>query len=35
MIGVDRAGHADELRAHGADVVVDDLADLLDTGRPE
>ncbi len=35
VIGVDRAGHADELRAHGADVVVDDLADLLDTGRPE
>ncbi|TDC00240.1 beta-phosphoglucomutase family hydrolase [Micromonospora fluostatini] len=29
VIGVDRAGQADELRAHGADVVVDDLADLL------
>ncbi|MGC5050998.1 HAD family hydrolase [Micromonospora sp. DT48] len=35
VIGVDRAGQADELRAHGADVVVDDLADLLDAGRPE
>ncbi|PZG07155.1 hypothetical protein C1I95_31435 [Micromonospora craterilacus] len=34
VIGVDRAGQADELRAHGADVVVDDLGDLLDTGRP-
>lgn len=30
VIGVDRIGHADALRAHGADVVVDDLADLLD-----
>ncbi|SCF14097.1 haloacid dehalogenase superfamily, subfamily IA, variant 3 with third motif having DD or ED/beta-phosphoglucomutase family hydrolase [Micromonospora matsumotoense] len=29
VIGVDRAGQADELRAHGADVVVTDLADLL------
>ncbi|MDG4795818.1 HAD-IA family hydrolase [Micromonospora sp. WMMD1082] len=35
VIGVDRAGQADELRAHGADVVVDDLAELLDAGRPE
>jgi phosphoglycolate phosphatase-like HAD superfamily hydrolase len=26
---VNRANQADELRAHGADVVVDDLADLL------
>ncbi|MEV6811927.1 beta-phosphoglucomutase family hydrolase [Micromonospora sp. NPDC051296] len=34
VIGVDRAGQADELRAHGADVVVDDLGDLLDTGGP-
>ncbi len=30
MVGVDRVGQADELRAHGADVVVTDLADLLD-----
>jgi HAD superfamily hydrolase (TIGR01509 family) len=30
VVGVDRAGQAAELRAHGADVVVDDLADLLD-----
>jgi phosphoglycolate phosphatase-like HAD superfamily hydrolase len=26
---VDRVGQADQLRAHGADVVVEDLADLL------
>lgn len=30
VVGVDRVGQADELRAHGADVVVKDLADLLD-----
>ena len=30
VVGVDRVGQADELRAHGADVVVQDLADLLD-----
>lgn len=35
VVGVDRAGQADELLAHGADIVVTDLADLLDTGRPE
>ncbi|RIV37047.1 beta-phosphoglucomutase family hydrolase [Micromonospora radicis] len=35
VIGVDRAGQADELRANGADLVVTDLADLLDEGRPE
>lgn len=29
VIGVDRVGQADELRAHGADVVVADLADLM------
>jgi beta-phosphoglucomutase family hydrolase len=29
VVGVDRAGQADELRKHGADVVVKDLADLL------
>jgi beta-phosphoglucomutase family hydrolase len=31
VIGVDRVGQADELRAHGADVVVSDLAELLDS----
>ncbi len=30
VVGVDRAGQADALREHGADVVVCDLADLLD-----
>lgn len=30
VIGVDRAGHADALRAAGADIVVADLADLPD-----
>lgn len=30
VVGVDRVGHADGLRTHGADVVVADLADLLD-----
>jgi phosphoglycolate phosphatase-like HAD superfamily hydrolase len=28
---VDRVGQAEELRAHGADVVVSDLAELLDS----
>jgi beta-phosphoglucomutase family hydrolase len=30
VVGVDRAGQADALRAHGADVVVEDLGELLD-----
>lgn len=30
VVGVDRVGQGDELRAHGADTVVQDLADLLD-----
>jgi beta-phosphoglucomutase family hydrolase len=30
VIGVDRVGQADALRSHGADVVVQDLAELLD-----
>jgi beta-phosphoglucomutase family hydrolase len=30
VVGVDRAGQADALREHGADVVVEDLAELLD-----
>ncbi|WP_431973700.1 beta-phosphoglucomutase family hydrolase [Micromonospora haikouensis] len=34
VVGVDRVGQADELRAHGADVVVTDLADLVDR-RPD
>jgi beta-phosphoglucomutase family hydrolase len=29
VVGVDRVGHAEALRAHGADVVVTDLAELL------
>jgi beta-phosphoglucomutase family hydrolase len=29
VVGVDRVGQADDLRAHGADVVVRDLAELL------
>jgi beta-phosphoglucomutase-like phosphatase (HAD superfamily) len=29
VVGVDRVGQADELRAHGADVVVKDLSELL------
>lgn len=32
VIGVDRVGQAADLRTHGADVVVDDLADLLVKG---
>jgi len=30
VVGVDRVGQADALKEHGADVVVKDLADLLD-----
>ncbi len=30
VVGVDRAGQAQELKAHGADVVVTDLAELLE-----
>jgi beta-phosphoglucomutase family hydrolase len=33
VVGVDRVGQADALRAHGADVVVTDLAELLDGDR--
>jgi beta-phosphoglucomutase family hydrolase len=29
VVGVDRTDHADELREHGADIVVQDLAELL------
>jgi beta-phosphoglucomutase family hydrolase len=31
VVGVDRVGQADALRKHGADIVVGDLAELLDT----
>jgi HAD superfamily hydrolase (TIGR01509 family) len=30
VVGVDRVGQADALKAHGADVVVSDLEELLD-----
>jgi beta-phosphoglucomutase family hydrolase len=30
VVGVDRLGHADALREHGADIVVSDLAELLE-----
>lgn len=33
VVGVNRDDQADALRAHGADVVVDDLAELLEPGR--
>jgi len=33
VVGVDRVGHADALREHGADIVVEDLAELLDGHR--
>jgi beta-phosphoglucomutase family hydrolase len=32
VVGIDRLGQADALRAHGADVVVGDLAQLLERG---
>lgn len=35
VVGVDRAGQAAELLRHGADIVVDDLSDLLDEPPPE
>ncbi|MEV4433010.1 beta-phosphoglucomutase family hydrolase [Streptomyces sp. NPDC049555] len=35
VVGVDRAGQAEALRRHGADVVVTDLADLLDETGPD
>jgi beta-phosphoglucomutase family hydrolase len=31
VVGVDRAGQAEALREHGADIVVNDLAELLDS----
>jgi beta-phosphoglucomutase family hydrolase len=35
VVGVDRVGHADALRAHGAGVVVRDLAELLTAEGPQ
>jgi beta-phosphoglucomutase family hydrolase len=32
VVGIDRVGQAEALRAHGADVVVSDLSELLDRG---
>jgi beta-phosphoglucomutase-like phosphatase (HAD superfamily) len=32
VVGVDRVGQADDLKAHGADVVVSDVTDLLERG---
>jgi beta-phosphoglucomutase family hydrolase len=32
VVGVDRVGQADELRRHGADIVVSDLSELLEDG---
>jgi beta-phosphoglucomutase-like phosphatase (HAD superfamily) len=32
VVGVDRTGHAAALREHGANVVVKDLAELLERG---
>jgi beta-phosphoglucomutase family hydrolase len=35
VVGVDRVGQAEELRKHGADIVVQDLAELMDQdGQP-
>ncbi|GAA3013889.1 beta-phosphoglucomutase family hydrolase [Actinokineospora diospyrosa] len=33
VVGVNRADQAEQLREHGADIVVDDLADLLDGAK--
>ena len=30
VVGIDRSGQADALREHGADIVVKDLADLVE-----
>jgi beta-phosphoglucomutase family hydrolase len=34
VVGVDRVGQAEELRKHGADIVVRDLSELLDQDAP-
>jgi beta-phosphoglucomutase-like phosphatase (HAD superfamily) len=33
VVGVDRVGQAAELKAHGADIVVKDLSELLEENR--
>ena len=33
VVGVDRVGQADALKKHGADVVVQDLAELMEDGK--
>jgi HAD superfamily hydrolase (TIGR01509 family) len=35
VVGIDRTGQADALRARGGDIVVSDLAELLDPGTSE
>jgi hypothetical protein len=35
VVGLDRVGQADALRVHGADLVVPDLAALLDVTRKD
>ncbi|WP_018830883.1 HAD family hydrolase [Salinispora tropica] len=35
VVGVDRAGQADALLAHGADIVVQDLAELIEKREPD
>jgi beta-phosphoglucomutase-like phosphatase (HAD superfamily) len=34
VVGVDRAGQAEELRRHGADIVVSDVEELLVAANP-
>ena len=33
VVGVDRVGQAEQLRTHGADIVVKDVAELLDKDK--
>jgi beta-phosphoglucomutase-like phosphatase (HAD superfamily) len=33
VVGVDRVGQAAELKAHGADIVVKDLSELLEDNK--
>jgi beta-phosphoglucomutase family hydrolase len=35
VVGVDRVGQAEQLKQHGADIVVKDVADLLDKDGPD
>jgi beta-phosphoglucomutase-like phosphatase (HAD superfamily) len=34
VVGVDRVGQAEQLKQHGADIVVKDVAELLDKDAP-